>query len=166
RRSELLTTRTQRTDRRARDPDPLRGQGPLPLGQDPRRFSTYLGAQTSRERKLQIASASIAAIHATAQITYAAGGGSAAKNGFAATAGPTCCCAAMTIEGSRLQTAPRQSPSVGRMSFVRVPTFVMVALWNAAPTPPTIPPIHAMPNRIRSEERRVGKECRSRGSAD
>jgi len=26
----------ERTGRRARDPDPLRGQGPLPLGQDPR----------------------------------------------------------------------------------------------------------------------------------
>src|SRR5439155_12740438 len=88
------------------------------------RTRTVLAAQTSRERKLQIASASITPIQAIAQTTYAAGGGSAAKNGLAATAGPTCCCAAMTIEGSRLQTAPRQSPSVGRISFVRVATFV------------------------------------------
>src|SRR6266550_1762768 len=50
----------------------------------------HLLAQISRERKLQIARASIAAIQATAQITYAAGGGSAEKNGFAATAGPSC----------------------------------------------------------------------------
>ena len=34
------------------------------------------------------------------------------------------------------------------MSFVAVPTCVTVALLKAAPTPPTIPPIHAMPKRI------------------
>ena len=55
------------------------------------RTRTATCAHTSRERKLQIARASIAAIQMTAQITYAAGGGWAAKNGFAATAGPSCC---------------------------------------------------------------------------
>src|SRR2546427_3485085 len=119
-------------------------RGPCPWD----RTRTATCAQTSRERKLQIARARIAAIQAMAQTTYAAGGGAAAKKGFAATAGPSCDCAAMTSDGSRLQTAPRQRPSVGRMSFVSVPTFEIVSLLNAAPTPPTIPPIQAIPKRI------------------
>src|SRR5207244_12675806 len=125
-------------------------RGPLRSGPGGTAMDRLLGAarsedpdaaQISRERKLQMARISIAAIHAAAQAMYAAGGGSAAKKGFAATAGPAACWAAITIEGSRLQTAPRHSPSVGTITVVAVPTCVTVALLRAAPTPPTIPPI-------------------------
>ena len=78
-------TRSERSERRERRGGCGERATPSP-GQDP--HLRY--AQISRERKLQIARARIAAIQATAQITYAAGGGSAAKNGFAATAGPSC----------------------------------------------------------------------------
>jgi hypothetical protein len=52
------------------------------------------------------------------------------------------------LAGSSAHTPPRHIPSVGRMRRVAVPTCRAVSLLMARPMPPTIPPIHASPQRM------------------
>src|SRR5207247_6153532 len=140
-------------DDRVEDREPGHGIGCAAAAPDEGLVGFHRGGmvaagQTSRREKIQTAAPSPTAIQAMIHTRYSGSGGSAAKNGLLAAAAPAVRTAVMMPSGSSAQIAPRHMPSVGRMSLVAVPTCCAVVFCRTAPTPPTMPPIHATPQRM------------------